>query len=515
MLTSELATDPAELASAVRSKGELPLLEPVIQEFVAVAEIEPHRRELRLIIRTPRSAPPGWPRAGKRRRISPTSSWTAFPTTPPPHAHSRGRDHGGADDRDRDRGTVGLPKHGAARPRSTERHYSDLSPCEHECKHVPARNDGVMPFADDLLGVGVAGTLTHCIQNTQPERALHALPRACETFDGLSLRERADVLRNALLADIPGDYATLAHVIRSAAANEPAFTGWLIWPVTSAIATRAVDEGTEASFDDALALLAELTGRLTGEFAIRTLLRHDLDRALDVIGGWTISPDEHVRRLASEGTRPYLPWAIRVPALIAQPGATIGILDALYRDGSEYVRRSVANHLNDLSRDSPGLVVSTARRWLATPAPTTPALVRHALRTLVKRGDPHALTLLGFAPATVEIDGPLLTETHIPWGGEVGFTATVRNSGTQSARLAIDYVVHHRRANGTLTTKVFKLTTAHVAPGEEFAIERRHSFRAITTRRYYPGEHAIALQVNGVATPPVVFELLPAADSPA
>ncbi len=365
-----------------------------------------------------------------------------------------------------------------------------------------------MPFADELLGVDVAATLARSIQGAVPERTLHELPRAADAFDGLSLRERADVLRDALLADVPGDYATLARVIRSAAEHDPAFTGWLIWPVTSAVAARAVAEGTDASFDDAMAVLADLTGRLTSEFAIRTLLRHDLDRALDIIAGWTDSPDEHVRRLASEGTRAYLPWAVRVPGLVSHPERTVPILDALYRDDSESVRRSVANHLNDLSRDSPELVVETARRWLDAPAPTTQALVRRALRTLVKRGDPRALALLGFGPATVEIDGPLLADTRVPWGEEIRFTAVIRNTGAENAHLAIDYVVHHRRANGTLTTKVFKIATADLAAGEEFAIDRRHSFRAITTRRYYPGEHAIALQVNGVATPPVTFELL-------
>lgn len=366
-----------------------------------------------------------------------------------------------------------------------------------------------MPFADELLGVDVANTLARGIRSVLPDMPLPELSAAPESFGGLALRERADLLRDALLADVPGDYATLANVIRSAAERDAAFRGWLIWPVTAAVAARAVEEGTDASFDDAMALLAELTGRLTAEFAIRTVLRHDLDRALGIVQGWTMSPDEHVRRLASEGTRAYLPWAVRVPALISRPGATIGILDALYRDDSEYVRRSVANHLNDLSRDSPDLVVETARRWLDAPAPMTQALVRHALRTLIKRGDPQALALLGFAPATVQIEGPVLTEKHVPWGAEVGFTAVIRNTASESARLAVDYVVHHRRANGTLTTKVFKLATADLAPGAELTLDRRHSFRAITTRRYYPGEHALSLQVNGVATPTMTFELLP------
>ncbi|MGM7666726.1 DNA alkylation repair protein [Microbacterium sp. A93] len=263
-----------------------------------------------------------------------------------------------------------------------------------------------------------------------------------------------------------------------------------------------------------MALLAELTGRLISEFSLRILLRHDLPRGLEIIAGWTDSSDAHVRRLASEGTRPYLPWAVRVPGITTHPGLTVHLLDALYRDPSDYVRRSVANHLNDLSRDAPDLVVETAQRWLDLPEPTTPALVRHSLRTLLKNGHPGALALLGFAPASVDVEGPHLTETQVPWGGEVRFSAVLRNSGPEPARLAIDYIIHHRKSNGTLSTKVFKLTTADLGAGDEMVISRAHSFRAITTRRYHPGGHAIALQVNGIATPPAPFELLPAAAAP-
>ncbi|VXB88156.1 3-methyladenine DNA glycosylase AlkC [Citricoccus sp. K5] len=347
-----------------------------------------------------------------------------------------------------------------------------------------------------------------------PGAELHELPRAADSLTGLALRERADLLRDALLADLPGDYQSLAHVIRQARDSSSDFSGWLVWPVTGAVAARAVQEDTDAAFTDAMALLAELTGRLTSEFALRTLLRHDLPRGLEVITGWTDSADEHIRRLASEGTRPYLPWAVRVPGITAHPGVTVHLLEALYRDPSEYVRRSVANHLNDLSRDDPSLVVETAQRWLDAPGPATPALVRHGLRTLLKKGHPGALALLGFMPASVEVDGLHLAETQVPWGGEVRFTAALRNSGPEPARLAIDYVMHHRKANGTLSTKVFKLTTRDLPAGDEIVINRTHSFRSITTRRYYPGGHAVALQVNGIATAPVQFELLAADDTP-
>ncbi|MFD6285726.1 DNA alkylation repair protein [Streptomyces sp. NPDC060205] len=371
-----------------------------------------------------------------------------------------------------------------------------------------------MPFADELIGRHTVDSLTRAIRTAAPKAGLTALRAAPGLIDPLSLRERADLLRDALLADLPGDYAALARTVRTARDEAPQFTGWLIWPVTSALATRAVQEGGTAAFDDAMDLLASLTGRLSAEFAVRTLLRHDLDRALGIImGDWTGSADADVRRLASEGTRPYLPWAVRVPDILARPAVTVPILDALHRDESDYVRRSVANHLNDLSRDHPEAVVDTARRWLESPDAPTERLVRHGLRTLVKRGHPGALELLGFPPATLEVEGPRLDEDVVPFGGTVRFTASIRNTGDVQARLTIDYVVHHRKANGGQTGKTFKLTTRTLAPDERIDLVREHSFRPVTTRRYHPGPHAVSLQINGVTTPRADFELA-APDTP-
>lgn len=366
-----------------------------------------------------------------------------------------------------------------------------------------------MPLTDELIGSETVAALRRSLRIGAPDRPFDELLKATGQLGGLGLRQRADLLRDALLADVPGTYAVLADLVRRTSDRSPELRGWMIWPVTGAVAARAVSEESEEAFSDALSLLAELTERFSSEFAIRTLLRHDLDHALSVISGWTSSPNEHVRRLASEGTRPYLPWAVRVPELGSRPGVTIQILDSLYRDESEYVRRSVGNHLNDLSRDAPDLVVTTASRWLDEPDPSTPALARRALRTLVKRGHPGALSLLGFDAAPVAVDGPHIERAAVAFGGTVRFTATVRNTGTESARLAIDYVVHHQKANGAQTTKTFKLATRTLAPCEETGIDKEHSFRAITTRRYYPGPHAIALQVNGIAWGPAVFELLP------
>ncbi|RFA18849.1 DNA alkylation repair protein [Subtercola boreus] len=367
-----------------------------------------------------------------------------------------------------------------------------------------------MPSADELIGTHTANALVRAIHVAAPEKALTHLQQASTALAPLSLRERGDVLRDALLADLPGDYDSFAQTIRRAEAGVPLFSGWLIWPVTSAVAARAIAENTDEAFDDAMALLGELTSRLTSEFAIRGLLDHDLQRALGIIQNWTVSDDVDLRRLASEGTRAFLPWSNRVRGLLTHPRATLPIISALYRDPSEYVRRSVANHLNDLSRQHPEIVVETARQWMSQPDENTGRLVSHGLRTLVKRGDPGALSLLGFSPAeSIAVDGPTLDQVAVSFGGTVRFTIGITNTGSVPARLAVDYIVHHRRANGTQTGKTFKLTTATLAPGERLDRTREHSFRAITTRRYYPGPHAIELQVNGIVLGRAVFELLP------
>lgn len=383
-----------------------------------------------------------------------------------------------------------------------------------------------MPAADELIGPSVVAELVGVVSRAQPAAPFEHL-RACgATLAPLGLRDRAHALRDALLADVPGGSAAggatadgpaaLDALVRRCLLDDR-FTGWMVWPVAEAVSARAL-EGSGASgpttIDAALALLADVTGRLTAEFAIRPLLAHDLGRVLAVVTTWTAHPDEHVRRLASEGTRRYLPWGTRVPALMTDATLTVPILDALYRDESEYVRRSVANHLNDLSRTDPAVVVETAGRWLAAPDAHTERLVRHALRTLVKKGDPGALSLLGFGPVPgVQVDGPLLAATSVTVGGELGFTATVHNTGTTPARVVVDYVVHHRKANGTQSSKVFKITSTTIPAGGSLDLVRRHSFKVITTRRYHPGEHAIELQVNGVASGRTSFEVLaPAAE---
>lgn len=359
-----------------------------------------------------------------------------------------------------------------------------------------------MGAMNDLINQLSVASLARTLSDTSPGTRWPQLRQAGGSLEGLSLRGRTDLVSQALLDDLEenypgGGYSAAARTFRDALRREQ-FSGWMLWPVSEAAVTLALQSDGLAEFDDALQLLAELTPRLTGEFAIRRLLEADLDRSLAVIRTWTDHPDEDVRRLASEGTRPYLPWAVRVPELIRRPEATLPILDALYRDPHDFVRRSVANHLNDIARHAPDTVIATAAGWVAMPDANTPWVVRHGLRTLIKKAHPGALTLMGFAPASLAVTAPRLDRDVVVLPAELGFEFEVSNSGEEPARLAIDYIVHYVKANGTSSEKVFKLAAVTLAPGETKSLAKRHAFRQMTTRVHHRGTHALELQINGI-----------------
>jgi hypothetical protein len=155
------------------------------------------------------------------------------------------------------------------------------------------------------------------------------------------------------------------------------------------------------------------------------------------------------------------------------------------------------------------MVIATTAAWLAAPDSNTAPLARHALPSPIKKGNPQALAQQGFHPAEVDVVGPVLNATSVPFGGVIGFSVGIRNVGAEPARLAVDYVMHRQKANGMLTGKIFKLTPLTLAPGERVELSRSHSFRMITTRRYHAGVHALDVQVNGVLSGRAEFILLP------
>ena len=367
-----------------------------------------------------------------------------------------------------------------------------------------------MGTMDELIDPALVRRLRRALDGVPAAADGRALEEAESAVVGRKLRERVDLVRDAMLDDLPDDFTTTEQIARGLL-EQTDFTGWMIWPASEWVARRGLDSGSESDFDAAMGLMVELTVRLSSEFAVRDLLAARPERGVQIMQTWTQHPDEHVRRLASEGSRAYLPWGRRVPWLITHPGATGAILDALYRDDSEYVRRSVANHLNDLSRVDPEVVTRRAAQWAGRPDSHTPWVLRHGLRTLVKKADPAALALVGFTGTDLHVGRPSLPAPSVTWNGSLSFTATVTNNGESAAHVAIDYSIGFRRANGSTSPKTFKLTSRRLAPGESVVVDKTHSFRPITTRAYYAGEHFVTVQANGVVSERTPFSLEPAA----
>jgi len=363
-----------------------------------------------------------------------------------------------------------------------------------------------MGTMDEMVDPGVVARLRDSLTAVAPGLPLPALTEAEHAVPGKRLRDRVNIVRDALLDDVPAGFSTAQRAVLDVL-KVPQFGGWMIWPTSEFVTARALESGSTTDFDTAMDVLAQLTIGFSSEFAVRDLLIARPERGLGIMRSWADHENEHVRRLATEGSRSYLPWARRVPWLIAHPDATREIIDAIYRDPVEYVRRSVANHLNDLSRVDPALVAEIGRGWHGEPDANTPWVLRHGLRTLIKKGHPESLTLLGYTGDGLRVGHPHLSSPTVPPGGTLEFSAVVTNDGSTDAAVAIDYSIGFLRANGAMSPKTFKLASRRLAPGESVMVSKTHSFRPITTRTYYPGRHYVTVQANGNLSSSVDFTL--------
>lgn len=323
---------------------------------------------------------------------------------------------------------------------------------------------------------------------------------AIEGLEGRELMARMEWIAHALTETMPPAPEDADQVVRAALADG-GLQGWASMPVNAYVARAMLDRP-----DIGLPLLAALTPRYTAEFAIRPFIDAQYETTMAHLRVWTRDPDEHVRRLVSEGSRPRLPWGRRLSGFIADPTPTLELLDALVNDESLYVRRSVANHLNDIAKDHPDLVLDTAKRWAAT---TTQGdfVVRHGLRTLIKRGHPEALTILGFDPAVpIEITNLTCTPSAVAIGEAVTISFTLQAAA--ATRAAIDYVVHYQGARGLKAGKVFKLSVKDLPAGKSVVLSREHRFGHVSVRKIHPGPHRIEVQVNGRVLDGAVVEVV-------
>lgn len=259
-------------------------------------------------------------------------------------------------------------------------------------------------------------------------------------------------------------------------------------------------------YEAAVPLFEKITPITSCEFAVRPFLIRYPDSMLLQMIRWSSHPNHHVRRLASEGSRPRLPWAIALPAYKKDPRPVLPLLENLRNDPSEYVRRSVANHLNDIAKDNPAIVLEVARSWKGQSAETD-ALIKHACRTLLKKGDPGILSLHGLDPQQLEVDG-LKHRRRLQMGESLEFSFTVLNKSKKPVLARLEYALYFLRQNGQYGKKVFKISEKTLPGGTEIEVSRSHAFRPITTRVYYTGIQRLSIVVNGRETAPVDFRLV-------
>ncbi len=376
------------------------------------------------------------------------------------------------------------------------------------------------PFKN-LINAGTVADAGRHLQRVWPGFDRRRFEQHAATgLDALEFKARAMQLADALQATLPDRFAAATEVLEASlappvpldAAGEPAglseaqsdtgLAGWVVWSMGEYVARQGM-----ADVPRALACLHALTQRFSAEFAIRPFVRDHPALVFDTLSRWTQDPSAHVRRLVSEGSRPRLPWGLRLQALVSDPAPTLPLLRALQDDTSAYVRRSVANHLNDIAKDHADLVAGWVHENRRGASAQRTALLRHASRSLIKQGHPPTLVAWGLQPGLRGTATLALSAPHAAVGDGVDLAVALTSTARTAQDLVVDYVVHHVRANGGTSPKVFKGWKLTLAPGEARALAKRHSLRPVTTRTLYPGTHRVEVLVNGAAVAAASFEL--------
>ena len=364
---------------------------------------------------------------------------------------------------------------------------------------------------DQLFNAGKVGYLAALFEGAAPGFDARGFEAAVmERLPQLELKERIAWIAECLGEALPGPLPDLAPVLLEAmpppldpGRRDDDFGDFIFAPLGDLVVAR----GLEAHPELALDLLAEITQRFSMEWAVRPFLNRWPDLTLSRMAGWAEHAHYHVRRLVSEGTRPRLPWGQGVSLGLSQP---LPLLDRLHGDETRFVTRSVANHLNDITKKDPDLAMDRLEAWRSEGRQQPGELdwmTGHALRGLVKAGHPRALAMLGYdGGAEVRCDLRLSPE-KVRIGGVLGIECTLH--ATRRTPVLVDYILWFAKPDGTQRSKVFKLKQAVVPVRQALTLTKSHRMKGdATTFRLFPGAHAIEVQVNGKVRARAGFELL-------
>jgi 3-methyladenine DNA glycosylase AlkC len=363
----------------------------------------------------------------------------------------------------------------------------------------------------DGLGPAAVGRITSALAVVCPMFDTDRFRAAA--LDGLAeleLKARVDHLIAALHTELPADFKAAAAVLErvpdcwDAGAPDDPLRGFAAWPITDYIGVYGVDEPHPA-----LQTLKRLTPLFSAEFAIRPFILQHPELVCSTLATWCDDDDRHVRRLVSEGTRPRLPWGCRLPLFIRDPAPILPLLERLRDDPSEYVRRSVANNLNDIAKDHPETTLDVCTRWAGNAPAPRQKLIRHALRTLVKAGHPRTFPLLGYTAAPrIAVADLAVTPTTVQLGDTIAIAFDLVSEAAAAQSMVVDYRIHFVKANGRTAPKVFKLRNVQLPGRARQPLTASRSFAPISTRRYYPGRHELEILVNGQAAASTTFNLI-------
>lgn len=339
----------------------------------------------------------------------------------------------------------------------------------------------------------------HSVYPTFPKQVF--IRDVVHKFPQLELKERIRWIQENLFIHLPKEFnKAVTIILRSLpppcdpSKKDNDFGDFIFAPYNLYVAVHGCNR---TNLHTSLNALKEITQRFSAEDAIRPFLNTYQKETLATLKKWTKDPHYHVRRLVSEGTRPKLPWAEKISV---DHNKAIPFLDKLYTDETRFVTRSVANHMNDISKIDPALCIKTLERWKQEHAQDKKELqfiIKHSLRTLIKKGDPQAMKLLGFSPSPKITVSPLhITKKSVAIGESLEFSFTV--TAKKSESLVIDYIVHFKTKNNKLSPKVYKLKQIALTSGDKITVEKKHLFKKnMSTRSFYPGEHKIQIQING------------------
>lgn len=311
-------------------------------------------------------------------------------------------------------------------------------------------------------------------------------------WDNLELKGRMSHIARSLNEVLPGDYRKNISILKKAV---PHFKGFL-----SMIFPDYVEQFGLENPKVSVTALELFTQYGSSEFAVRPFIVKYPEILMPEIMNWAKHKNHHVRRLASEGSRPRLPWAIALPEFKRDPAPVLKILEFLKNDDSEYVRKSVANNLNDISKDNPPIAFETAKKWYGKNK-NTDWIVKHAMRGLLRKGNKNALKLFGWHGSEgIEITNLKLSSTKIQNGGKLEFSFSIKPVKPVNENVRLEYTIDFITSSGKTSRKIFKITEGKFEKEKIYNFAKKHSFKDLTIRKHFKGQHLIGIIVNGERT---------------